>query len=68
MLRFSFIVILILFTFSLLFSQKYPIDKKASLVTGSLSFSSSGGELYENSDVDRFDQTEINLFLSLFYN
>lgn len=62
----TFLTILILISVSSLFSQSYPVDKGSTMIMGSFSFSSSGGELYESGDGDRLTSFELSPMLGYF--
>ena len=48
--RLSLTVLFILFLLNVGFTQEYAVDKGATMIAGSVSFSSSGGELFEDYD------------------
>ncbi|MBU1708051.1 hypothetical protein KKB28_09100 [bacterium] len=58
------LIIVLLFGASSLFAQEFAVDKKAMLISGSIAFSSSGGDLYVIGDKRL---TEINLTMTFDY-
>ena len=58
-------LLLFVFVVTSVFAQEYPVDKGSKMVLGGITFSSIGGDLYENSDGDR--ATYINVMPSFGY-
>ena len=54
------IFILFWFVLGSLLAQSYPVDKGSTMIMGSFTFSSSGGDLYENGDGDRLTSFELS--------
>ena len=54
-----FILPLFVFIVTSTFAQDYPVDKGSKMILGGITFSSMGGDLYENSDGDRATMIEI---------
>ena len=56
----------LIFSFGSAFAQSYHTDKGSKIIAGEFSFSSGGGDLYENSDGDRLTTIEMDTFISYF--
>ncbi len=61
----SIFVYLFIFNVSI-YSQSYSTDKGSKIISGSFSFSSAGGDIYENSHEERLTTVELNADFGFF--
>lgn len=66
MARKSSFLLLTLLSFGSLLAQSYPVDKGSTVLMGSVSFSSAGGDLYENNDGERRTSFEFSPMFGYF--